>query len=368
MDDDRVVVGISSVLYGTLNLDFFRDIYPPFCLSSHYNVMSIIALDYIVALYPFFLILITYVLIRMHDSNCFLVVLLWKPFKFLLKRFYKHFDNRTSLVETFANFILLSSVKILSVSLFLLIPANTYDEFGNRYSTRYLNLDSTIEWFGKAHLPYGALAIVTGFIFVIFPTLLLLLYPCQCFQRFLNYFGLNSQVLRVFMDAFQGSYRLEPYDMRYWSACNLILRFLILTVEISLGSIASLCSATFFVVLNATLASVIDPYRNSSHKKINSLAMSMLAIFYVSLLTMMTTFYLDVHWVIIPNFFSVGSQVMLLLFIVFVVFGSLFKHKMKVLCCRMKYKVLSSMEWRKNWGDSRSDQLESFSERSPLNT
>ena len=367
IDNNTFVIKIISALYGTLNLDFFRDVYPPFCLSPHYNAMTIIALDYIAALYPFLLIIITYFLIKLYDSNCLLVVWLWKPFKFLLNKFYKHYNSRTSLVETIANFILLSSVKISSVSIFLLTPTNTYDEFGNLNSIRYLYLDATIEWFGKEHLPYGVLAILTGFTFVIFPILLLLLYPCRCFQRLLNYFGLNFHTLRVFIDAFQGSYRLEPYDMRYLSAYFLFLRIFLLIVALSIGSICSFCATAFFAVLNSTLTSVLHPYRDSSHNRINSLAMSMLMLYYVSTLTMLTTFYLDVHWIVIPNTFFAIVQVILLSFMIYVGVRTFVVFKQNGLCWKMKHKILSCVKkWRNNLEDSSNDQLQSFSERSLL--
>lgn len=46
--------------YGPLNLDFFRDLYPPFCLGPDFNALQVIALDYIPAMFPFLLIIINY--------------------------------------------------------------------------------------------------------------------------------------------------------------------------------------------------------------------------------------------------------------------------------------------------------------------
>ena len=46
---------------GVVNLDFFRGVYPSFCLHPQLNIIHILFLDYIVALYPFILIFITYV-------------------------------------------------------------------------------------------------------------------------------------------------------------------------------------------------------------------------------------------------------------------------------------------------------------------
>ena len=44
----------------------------------------------------------------------------------------------------------------------------------------------TIEYFGKAHLPYAIVAIIVLLVFIITPTLLLLLYPFAWFQRLLS--------------------------------------------------------------------------------------------------------------------------------------------------------------------------------------
>ena len=51
-------------IFGVVNLDFFRGVYPSFCLHPQLNIIHILFLDYIVALYPFF---ITYVLLTFHQ-------------------------------------------------------------------------------------------------------------------------------------------------------------------------------------------------------------------------------------------------------------------------------------------------------------
>ena len=367
---DKITIGlkIPTALYGPLNVDFFRDIYHPFCLNPNYNVMGVIALDYIAAIYPFALILLTYLLIQMHDKNVMLVVWLWKPFKYLLNKFHKRYSNNTSLMETFANFILLSSVKIASVSIFLLVPTNSYDVNGNYYAG-YLIIDSTIEWFGREHLPYGILAIFTGFIFVLFPMLLLLLYPCRCFQKFLNSVGLNCHVLRVLMDAFQGNYSLQPYDMRYFSAYYLFLRVLIITIGCTLGSVYALCAITTCLSVNAIVVSAIQPYRNPSHNKLNNLAMSLLALYYIATLSMLTTFYLDVRFILLPTIGFEACQFFLSSYLIILVISYLCGSKLKTLCHKLKlYKLLGRNNLKNGISENEEGGIiRSYSERSQLN-
>ena len=144
---------------GFWNLDFFRTLYPGFCLHPNMDILQILALDYIIAAHPLFLIAVTYTLVELHDHNCRIVVLLWKPFLRCFARFRRQWDIRTSLIEAFASFLLLSYVKFLSVSLNFLLPVYVYNVHGESLEP-YLFYDGTIEYFGKQHLPYAILAIV----------------------------------------------------------------------------------------------------------------------------------------------------------------------------------------------------------------
>ena len=45
--------------YSIWNLDFFRSIYPPFCIHPHMSALQVVSLDYIVAVYPMILVLVT---------------------------------------------------------------------------------------------------------------------------------------------------------------------------------------------------------------------------------------------------------------------------------------------------------------------
>ena len=103
-------------IFGIVNLDFFRCVYPSFCLHPQLNIIHILFLDYIIALYPFILIFVTYILLTLYDKNYRFVKLAWKPFISLFRYYQRQWNIRTSLIETF----ILSSTKILSVSFDLL--------------------------------------------------------------------------------------------------------------------------------------------------------------------------------------------------------------------------------------------------------
>ena len=114
--------------YGVWNLDFFRLVYSPFSLGPSISTLQILALDYAVAAYPLFLIVATYIVVELHDNDFRIVVWLWKPFRYCFACYScrRQWDIRTSLVDAFATFFLLSYVKFLSVSFDLLIPVYLY--------------------------------------------------------------------------------------------------------------------------------------------------------------------------------------------------------------------------------------------------
>ena len=57
--DLRTGTKILLTLYGVFNLDFFSYFLPPFCISSRLRPIHVFSLGYILAFYPFLLILLT---------------------------------------------------------------------------------------------------------------------------------------------------------------------------------------------------------------------------------------------------------------------------------------------------------------------
>ena len=81
-----VALIVLLVLCGIWSLDLFRFVIPPFCVSSSIKNVHGLALKYLVAFYPIFLIFLNYVFIQLHYNNFKPVVWLWKPF-------HRHFDR-----------------------------------------------------------------------------------------------------------------------------------------------------------------------------------------------------------------------------------------------------------------------------------
>ena len=283
--EDRLAVPIIGSLYGFWNLDFFRTVYPRFCLHPNMSTLQVLALDYIIAAYPLLLTIITYSLVKLHNRNCKLVVCLWKPFRICFARFQRQWNIQTSLIQAFVSFLLLSYIKFLSVSFDFLVPVHIYNVQGKSLEP-YLYIDGTVEYFGKQHLPYAILAIVVLFSFIILPLLLLCLYPYHCFQKILNACKLRCQALHIFMDAFQGCYKNGTdgtRDCRYFSAMYLLMRicfFIVIAVTLS----SSVYVGCFFVgvifTLFAILFTVVQPYKTPVYNVVDTVLVATVALTY----------------------------------------------------------------------------------------
>ena len=226
-----VLLRIILAMYGFWNLDFFRTLIPhKICLKV--DTLQALSLDYSIAFYPLALIIITYVLIELHAHNVRFILWIWRPFHRCFARFRQQWDVRTSIVDAFATFLLLSNIKLLSVSFDLLLPTYVYNMNGSVVGL-YLYYDASVEYFGKKHLPYAILALFVVLIFIIFPILLLLLYPMRCFQRCLGHCGVRWHALHIFIDAFQGCYKdgtNRTRDCRYFAGMYLFMRPLLLVL------------------------------------------------------------------------------------------------------------------------------------------
>ena len=215
-------------MYGSWNLDFFRPLYPEICLRI--TTLQALTLDYIIAFYPLHLITITYTAVTLYFREYRVVMLMWKPIKKCLSVLRIEYTAvRTSMIDVFATFLMLSYNKILSINFDLLAFTIPVDVYGNSVG-RYLYYDASYEHFGLNHLPYGLLAIVVLVVFNLAPFLLLLFYPMKWFQRLLHCLKLSHLALHKFVDSYAGCYKdgTEPgtRDCRYFAALFLFARIL----------------------------------------------------------------------------------------------------------------------------------------------
>ena len=250
--------------FGLWNLDPFRSLFPEICLNV--TTLQVFALDACIALYPLALILVSYFLIELYDRNVWCIVFIWKPFRLFFRYFRENWDIRTSVIDSFATFFLLSYVKILSTSTDMMLATPVHRLHSKKIHYR-LYYAGNIKFLYGDHIPYAALSFFMFTVFIVVPTLILICYPFRCFQKCLSYYQIRLHCLHTFVDSFQGCYKdgTEPgtYDLRWLSSYELILRFgICLLFAFTLSSMYFVYIVILLISMTIVLIN-FQPYKNS---------------------------------------------------------------------------------------------------------
>jgi hypothetical protein len=290
---------IITIPYAIWNLDFFRSLSLNICLDL--TTLQTLTLDYAIAIYPLLLVIITYIVIELHDRGCRVLVWLWRPFHRCCVRFSRIMDIKSSIVKAFATFLLLSYVKFINTTVDILLPTRVYNSSG-KFVGLYVYYDASYKYFGPEHLPFCMLGITFSFLFIFSPLMLLLLYPMSFFQRCLSVCRLRSHMLQVFVDAFQGHYKdgTEPgtRDCRWFAAVYSLGRIIILYIIFGITQdVLCYALAGISLLLVVLVTAMLQPYKST---KVNSYHISIqlvlaIACFLIASLDQAT---IKDHWLI----------------------------------------------------------------------
>ena len=156
-----IFISIVITFYGFWNLDFFRYVLPPFCVSPKLHQIHIVTLYYISAFYPLCLIGITWLFIKLYTCDIKLITWLWKKLKQCFSNLNStKFKGNHSLIDVFATFFLLSYAKLVFTSFNFLDYGITYNlNNSTLLSTFHVEMDPSIAFFSKEDLPFVIISI-----------------------------------------------------------------------------------------------------------------------------------------------------------------------------------------------------------------
>ena len=229
-----ILIKIAQTLCGFWNLDFFRHVIPPFCVDSRLNNLHALWLDFISAYYPLLLIFITYVAIELHARNFKPIVILWRPFHKCCVRIRRGLDPKSSIINAFATFLVLSIGKIIFLSAHSVYTTGVHPlkmEYGAYRAALYYDPKLSVKdpYFTYLH----AIPVVNLFLFAFLPTIFLCCYPTRIFRKVLKCFRMDRTSLLIFLDMFQGHFKDGTdgsCDYRALSGIYIILQVLITMV------------------------------------------------------------------------------------------------------------------------------------------
>ena len=222
--------------YGFWNLDFFRVLIPPFCVSPNLEIIHVIFLGYISAFYPLILIGVTWICIELHSRNFKIFVWTWKKLSGCCLKFTKR-ESKSTIIDVFSTFLLLSYTKIIAIFVDTIEP-DFIPNMNNLPTRRVLRADPRIEWLGVGNSPYLVVSLFLFLVLIIPPVVLLLVYPTKAFRSLLlkcSRGGYLRAALNIFVEKFYDSYRdgLDGgRDMRSMASLYFILRIFVYLISI----------------------------------------------------------------------------------------------------------------------------------------
>ena len=282
-------VNILILFYGVWNLDFFRFIIPPFCVSPLLKPIHITFIYFVSAIYPLCLIVMTWMCIHLHSRNFKPLVWLWnKLIQKLCKCFSTNWSATNKVIDAFATFFLLSYAKFALTSLRTLhYYGITYHVNMNRslYQTFYVKPDPTMKYFGKEHLPFAITSIFI-FLFIVLPIpLFLALYPIEFFRAILFKCPIGSRTvaaINIFVQKFYNCYRDKTdggRDMRSLVSIYFFIRVLISLVTVNQIPPQVSFSITLFIYLACSiLIALAQPYKKPYMNIADTLILANLAL------------------------------------------------------------------------------------------
>ena len=260
--------------FGLWNLDVFRSFYPQICLSPHLSLLQANLIEYSTALFPLVILIAVYALVNVYHRRGYRSIFcVCRPVISCLARLRQTIDIKTSLIDAFATFIILSVIKIGYTSFIILQPVHVFTPYGNYTTKAYV--DPMITYFGWDHLPYALTALILSFAFILIPLQLLFLYPLKSFQTFLNNRQWQCTTLHIFADSFQGCYKdgtNGTRDYRWFAGLHLLLRFILVIIYDTAHYLREITTlATIITSFYMVLLAVCQPYKKHLHFKLDML-------------------------------------------------------------------------------------------------
>ena len=185
----------SIIVGGIWSLDYFRPLIPPFCVQPFTSYFLATFTDFIPAVLFLFLLIASYIGIKLHSRNFTPIVVLWNPFHRLLIKLERNYDSKASVINAFTTFMLLSSSKsMVEVIQFIYISLNVF--VSPFYYPSTVTLISIWTFIGFMWL-FG----------ICIPVCLLILFSFKHFAVYFVCCNRTRQRLRAFTEIVTGSYK-----------------------------------------------------------------------------------------------------------------------------------------------------------------
>ena len=279
-------IRVSLTLNSLLTFDPLFFVSPPLCISESIEEIYIPVFDTLAALYPFTLLLLTYIGIELHARDFKPIVLLWRPFKVKYERFIQSWDPNKSLIQVLATLFFLSFTKFVIITYEPFLIAHVFNT-QREAVTSVTYIDPTVILYSHKHMPLIFLSAIILIFIVLPPTILLAVYPTRCFRKVSTCLKPRWLItIHAFTDTFQGCYKDGTNGTRDYRAISGYILAVLLAIPLILGLMTLITSnATFTwqvpIVLFTALSIacvVLEPYKHRAANLSGAILLAILAV------------------------------------------------------------------------------------------
>ena len=267
-----VFIRICLTLNSLLTFDPLLFVSPPLCISESISEIYIPAFDTLATLYPFTLLLLTYIGIELHAKDFKPIVSLWKPFKGNYERFIRSWDPNKSLIQVLATLFFLSFTKLIIITYEPFLITRVFN-MQSKMVKHVTYIDPTVIPYSKKHMPLVFLSAIILIFIVLPPMILLAVYPTRCFRKVSTCLKPRWLIaLHTFTDTFQGCYKDGTNGTRDYRAISGYILAVSLAVPLLLGVMSPVTghsNTTFLwqipIALSTALSIacvVLEPYKH----------------------------------------------------------------------------------------------------------
>ena len=266
----KLVASLSAVW----SFDALFFVAPPLCISKHMEEIYMPLIEFVAILYPFSLLLLTYIVIQLHFYNFKPVVKLWGVLHRFIKKFHRNWEPTTSLIRTFSSLFFLSYAKFHFIIFQPLLHATLVTKDGKETSS-LAYADPTLSYFSKKHVYMLTLsAFVVTFLYSP-PILLLMIYPTSLYRKISEIIRPRWRLgIKTFVETYQGCYKDGTdgtRDYRVFSACSFAIGFSLSLVQFVAvyvipdannveNNISQYCVITYLVFV-IIIFSLVQPFK-----------------------------------------------------------------------------------------------------------
>lgn len=252
------------IVYGVLNLDSLSQLIDPFCVNENFTALDVISLDFAIALFPLFLIIIIRLFMRLKSIKCRRRQRGIRNMTSVAAT--QSVDSNKSLLHPFVAFIYLSYAKFSITSAKLMSTTQLMNQDGVGIYPQVLYYAGQYRFDDLNYIfPYGIMAI-SVYIFCVTLPPLVLLGPIQLIDWITDkprfaWLKRHWPTIRIhiFLDAFQGCYKPKR---QYFAGIYFLFRLIMFTLyAFTFNSITFLLWQQFFLTIIIVLVAFLQPYK-----------------------------------------------------------------------------------------------------------